>query len=416
MNPNRKPFSLDEYEQAGGYEAMRLALTSMEPAEIRTLVEKAGLRGRGGAGFSTGRKWGFVPMGPDAPKPKYLTINADEMEPATFKDRVLMEGDPHQLIEGIIITAFTIQAETAYIFIRQCYTEASRRLTKAINETYAKGYLGKNILETGFNLELHLHESAGRYICGEETALLNALEGKRPNPRSKPPFPPVVGLWGKPTITNNVETACNIPHIVKNGAEWYRSLSRVGDGGTKIYGASGKVNTPGAFELPLGTTLREIIEHHAGGMKPGTKLKAILPGGASTGLLTPDHLDVKMDFDSVQAAGSRMGTGTLVAIDEKTCIVGLVLNLVRFFARESCGWCTPCREGLPWVVKLLSAIEHGDGRPEDLEQLKHQIRFIAPGRTFCPLGPGAMDPLKSALHYFEEDFKRHIQEKKCPWT
>lgn len=415
MHQGKPPFSLDEYERAGGYQAMRRALTSMAPAEIRAMVDAAGLRGRGGAGFPTARKWSFVPMGENAPSPKYLVVNADEMEPATFKDRVLMEGDPHQLIEGMIISAFTIQAEIAYIFIRQCYTEATRRLTKAIGQAYASGYLGKNILGTGFNLDIHLHESAGRYICGEETALLNALEGKRPVPRSKPPFPPVVGLWGKPTVTNNAETVCNIPHIIKNGAAWYKSLSLVEDGGTKIYGASGMVNTPGAYELPLGTTIREIIEQHAGGLKTGTKLKAILPGGASTGLLTPDHLDVRMDFTGVQAAGSRLGTGTMVVIDERTCIVGLVLNLMRFFARESCGWCTPCREGLPWAVKLLAAIESGDGRPEDLEQLKTMPQLISVGRTFCPLAPGAMDPLQSALHYFEDDFKRHIQEKRCPW-
>jgi NADH-quinone oxidoreductase subunit F len=415
MNPERPPLSLEEYEKAGGYQAMRKALTSMEPEAVRATVEAAGLRGRGGAGFSTGRKWGFVPMGQDAPKPKYLTVNADEMEPATFKDRFLMEGDPHQVVEGTILSAYAIQAEMAYIFIRQCYPTAFKRVSMAIAEAYEKGYLGQNILGTGYNLELRIHESAGRYICGEETALLNALEGKRPNPRSKPPFPPLVGLWGKPTVTNNLETVCNVPHIVKNGAEWYMSLSLVEDGGTKIYGASGMVNRPGAFELPFGTPIREILDVHAGGMKNGKKLKAIIPGGASTGLLTPDHLDVRMDFTSVQAAGSRMGTGTMVFVDEGTCIVGLILNLMNFFARESCGWCTPCRDGLPWAVKLLAAIEAGQGTHEDLERLKTMPRHIAMGRTFCALGPGAMDPLQSALHYFEDDFKRHIQEKRCPW-
>jgi NADH-quinone oxidoreductase subunit F len=354
-------------------------------------------------------------MGPDAPHPKYLVVNADEMEPATFKDRVLLEGDPHQLIEGVIIASFAIQADIAYVFIRQCYTETTRRLTQAIAEAYAAGYLGKNILGTGYHLELHLHESAGRYICGEETALLNALEGKRPNPRSKPPFPPIVGLWGKPTVTNNAETICNVPHIIKNGPAWYKSLSLVADGGTKIFGVSGKVNAPGWWELPLGTPMREVIETHAGGMRPGTTLRAILPGGASTDLLTPEHLDTKLEFNAMAAAGSRLGTGTMVVIDDKTCIVGLVHNLIRFFAHESCGWCTPCREGLPWTEKILRAIEAGDGRPEDLDRLKRMTDLLGPGRTFCPLAPGAMEPLQSALTYFEDDFKRHIQEKRCPW-
>ncbi len=409
------PLSLAEYEKAGGYQAMRRALTAMEPGQVTALVNAANLRGRGGAGFPTARKWSFVPMGKDAPRPRYLTVNADEMEPAAFKDRVLLEGDPHQLIEGIIIAAFAIQAEIAYIFIRQCYTTAFRRLNTAIAEAYAKGYLGRNILGTDFHLALHLHESAGRYICGEETALLNALEGRRPVPRAKPPFPPVIGLWGKPTVTNNAETICNVPHIIQNGPDWYRALSLTPDGGTKIYGVSGKVVKPGAWELPLGVSMREVIEEHAGGLRPEVKLRAVLPGGASTALLPPDHLDIKMDFNSMQAAGSRLGTGTLVVIDDKTCIVGLVLNLLNFFARESCGWCTPCREGLPWIVKLLKAIENGDGRPEDLTRLKEQPRLMAPGHTFCPLAPGAMEPLQSALTYFEDDFKRHIQEKRCPW-
>jgi NADH-quinone oxidoreductase subunit F len=415
ITPGKDPLSFEEYEQNGGYLAARKALTSMTPKEIAAMVNAANLRGRGGAGFPTARKWSFVPMGKDAPRPKYLVVNADEMEPATFKDRVLMEGDPHQLIEGMIITAYAIEAEFAYIFLRGTYTLAARRLNKAIAEAYEKGHLGKNIFGSGVHLDLHLHESAGRYICGEETALLNALEGKRAVPRNKPPFPPVIGLWGKPTVTNNVETICNIPHIIQNGAPWFRSLSLVSDGGTKIYGVSGKVRHPGAWELPLGTTIREIIEEHAGGMKAGFQLRAILPGGASTDLLTADHLDVKMDFNAMQAAGSRLGTGTMVVIDDRTCIVGLVLNIMRFFAQESCGWCTPCREGLPWTAKLLAAIEEGQGLPEDIERLKLHTRLLSPGHTFCALAPGAMEPLQNALKYFEEDFHRHIKERRCPW-
>ena len=354
-------------------------------------------------------------MGDDAPKPKYLVINADEMEPATFKDRFLVEGDPHQLIEGIIIAAYAVQAGIAYIFLRRAYVTASQRLKTAIDEAYAKGYLGRNILGSGFNLELYLHISAGRYICGEETALLNALEGKRAIPRSKPPFPPMVGLWGKPTTFNNVETICNVPHIIRRGPVWFKSLSRVPDGGTKIYGASGKVRRPGAWELPMGVTTREILEEHAGGMQDGLTLRAFLPGGASTDMLTAEHLDVPMDFSSVQEAGSRLGTGTIVVIDDRTCIVGLLGNLMQFFAQESCGWCTPCREGLAWLAKILNAMEQGRGKPEDIDHLRLHTRLITMGRTFCALAPGAMEPLQSALMYFEDDFKRHIHEKRCPW-
>ncbi len=415
IHPGRPPLSLSAYEAAGGYQALRKVLGTMTPQQVTAAVLEANLRGRGGAGFPTGRKWSFVPMGPDAPRTKYLVINADEMEPATFKDRLLLEGDPHQLIEGIIIGAYAIQAPMAYIFLRTTYTEAFRRIAAAIAEARVNGYLGSNILGSGFSLELTLHASAGRYICGEETALLNALEGKRANPRAKPPFPPVIGLWGKPTVANNVETICNVPHILNHGAAWFRGLSRVTDGGTKIYGVSGKVKRPGAWELPLGVTIRELLEEQAGGLRDGLRLRAILPGGASTDLLTPDHLDVVMDFNGVAAAGSRLGTGTMVVVDDRTCIVGLTANLMRFFAQESCGWCTPCREGLPWLAKILTAIEQGRGEPEDIAVLKEHTRLLGPGRTFCALAPGAMEPLQSALKYFEEDFMRHIRERRCPW-
>lgn len=415
IQPGRPPLSLPEYEQTGGYQGLRKALGSMTPGEVQNTVLQANLRGRGGAGFPTGRKWSFVPMGDDAPRPKYLVVNADEMEPATFKDRLLMEGDPHQLIEGIIIAAYAVQADIAYLFLRRAYGTAAQRLETAIREAYAAGFLGRDILGSGFSLKLYLHESAGRYICGEETALLNALEGKRAVPRSKPPFPPVVGLWGKPTVANNVETLCNIAPIIHFGPAWYRDLSRVADGGTKIYGASGKVRRPGAWELPLGVTVREILEDHAGGLKEGLSLRAFMPGGASTDLLTAEHLDVQMDFNSMQKAGSRLGTGTMVVIDDRTCIVGLLSNLMQFFAQESCGWCTPCREGLPWTARILKAIEQGAGQPGDIERLRLHTRLMAPGHTFCALAPGAMEPLQSALAYFEDDFNRHIKEKRCPW-
>ncbi len=322
---------------------------------------------------------------------------------------------PHQLIEGMIIGSYAVQADVAYIFIRLAYLLATGRLKKAIAEAYENHYLGKNIFGSGYSLELHLHVSAGRYICGEETALLNALEGKRAIPRAKPPYATTAGLWGKPTVIDNTETFCNVPHIVNNGASWFRSLSRSQDGGTKVFGVSGRVKKPGFWELPMGTTIREILEEHAGGMKEGYKFRGVIPGGASTEFLLEEHLDVKMDFDSVEKAGSRMGTGTMVVLDDKTCPVGMVLNLEQFFARESCGWCTPCREGLPWIEKILQAIEDGLGRPEDIETLQEQTWLLGPGHTFCALAPGAMEPLGSALRYFREDFQRHINEKHCPW-
>jgi NADH-quinone oxidoreductase subunit F len=415
IRPDREPPSLKEYERAGGYQAVRKALQSLSPQEILDLVKNSNLRGRGGAGFPTGLKWSFVPMGDDAPRPKYLVANADEMEPGTFKDRLLMEGDPHQFIEGMIVSAFAIEAEVAYIFLRSEYKLAEKRLRKALAEAYEGGYLGGKILGSGYDLEMHLHVSAGRYMCGEETGLLNALEGKRATPRSKPPYPQVSGLWGKPTIVNNVETLCNIPHIVNRGAGWFKGLSHTDDGGTKIYGASGKVKRPGSWELPMGTTIREILEEHAGGMRDGLKFRGVIPGGASTDFLVEAHLDVKMDFESVQKAGSRLGTGTMIILDDQTCPVGLVHNLEQFFARESCGWCTPCREGLPWTARILQAIERGQGEPSDLEKLERHARFLGPGYTFCALAPGAMEPLQSALNYFRGDFERHIREKRCPW-
>jgi NADH-quinone oxidoreductase subunit F len=407
--------AIKEYNKAGGYQSVRKALKGMTPKDVQEAVKNSTLRGRGGAGFPTGMKWSFVPMSDDAPRPKYIVVNADEMEPGTFKDRLLMEGNPHQLVEAVIVGGYAVQADIAYIFIRREYARAARLLEKSISEAYQAGYLGKNILGSGYSLELYLHISEGRYICGEETALMNALEGKRAIPRAKPPFPQVCGLWGKPTVVNNCETFVNIPHIVNNGAEWYKGLSLSADGGTKLYGVSGRVKRPGAWELPMGATMREIFEEHAGGMRYDYKLRGIIPGGASTDFLLEEHLDVKMDFDSVQKLGSRLGTGTMIILDDKTCPVGMVLNLEQFFARESCGWCTPCREGLPYIVRLLEAIESGEGRFEDVAILEEHCRLLGPGNTFCALAPGAVEPLQSALKYFREDFERHIRQKRCPW-
>jgi len=407
--------SLKEYEALGGYQGLKNALKHT-PGEVMDIVKDSNLRGRGGAGFPTGMKWSFVPTGEDSPSPKYIVANGDEMEPGTFKDRLLLEGNPHQLIEGMIISAYAIQADVAYIFLRYAYHKAAKRIQVAMQEAYDAGYLGKNIAGSNFSVEMLLHTSVGRYICGEETALLNALEGKRANPRSKPPFPQVSGLFGKPTIVNNIETFCNIPPILHKGAEWYNGLSRSEkSGGTKLYGASGRVKNPAIWELPIGVTFGELIEEHAGGMKEGYEFRGALPGGASTDFLTKDHFDVKMDFEPVMEAGSRLGTGTIIVLDDKTCPVGMCLNLELFFAQESCGWCTPCREGLPWTAKILRALEEGKGKPEDIDHLTFQTEYNAPGNTFCALAPGAMEPLQSALKYFREDFDRHIHEHNCPY-
>jgi NADH-quinone oxidoreductase subunit F len=410
---DRQPPDLKAYESGGGYEGLRKALRSMTPAEIVEEVKASNLKGRGGAGFPTGVKWSFMPK--DAAGPKYLVANADEMEPGTFKDRFLLEGNPHQLLEGMMIAAYAMQVNVAYVFLRGEYKRAAQTISRAIAELYAAQYLGKDIVRSGYSLEIRLHLSAGRYMCGEETGLLNALEGKRANPRAKPPFPPVSGLWGKPTTVNNVETLCNVPHIISNGATWFKGLSRSKDGGTKLYGASGKVRRPGLWELPMGVTVREILEEHAGGMREGLRFRGLLPGGASTDFLTEEHLDVPMDFTEVQKAGSRMGTGTMIVLDDRTCPVGMLWNLEHFFAQESCGWCTPCWSGLGWVERILNAMEEGRGEPGDIEKLTFQTKFLAPGNTFCALAPGAAEPLQSGLKYFRDDFERHIREKRCPW-
>ena len=406
IRPDRAFATLADYESTGGYQGLRKAIT-LPPKAVQQWVKEAGLRGRGGAGFNAGLKWSLVPM-EDIKQMRYLVANADEMEPGTFKDRMLLEQDPHQLIEGMIIAAYAIQAPIAYIFLRGEYRLAAQRLGDALLEARSKGYLGDPVLNSGFKLDIVLHTGAGRYICGEETALLNALEGKRATPRAKPPFPLVSGLWGKPTVVNNVETLCNVPHILHYGIEWYQGLGRGVDKGTKLFGASGRVKQPGLWELPMGTSIREILEDHAGGMRDGYRLRGFLPGGASTDFLLPEHLDTLMDYEAVAKAGSRMSTGAIIVLDDQSCPVQMVLNLEQFFAQESCGWCTPCRDGLPWTVSLLKALIAGQGRREDLDTLAGLTRMLAPGNTFCALAPGAMEPLQSALKYFREDFERYI--------
>jgi len=412
--PDKLPPGLKEYRKAGGFSGVEKALKGMTPDDIINLVKTSGLTGRGGAGFPTGLKWSFVPKNAGDGY-TYLIANADEMEPGTYKDRYLLEGNPHQLIAGMIIASYAIRAPKAYIFIRWAYKKAETLIRKAIAEAYEAGYLGNNILGTGYNLDLYLHSSAGRYICGEETALINSLEGRRGIPRTKPPFPAVSGLFGRPTVVNNVETLCWIPHIVNKGAEWFMKLSLTGEGGTKLYGVSGRVRRPGLWELPMGTPLREIILDHAGGMQEGYSFRGIIPGGASTDFMTEDHLDTPMDFASVRKTGSRLGTGTMIILDDKTCPVAFIRNLIRFFADESCGWCTPCREGLPWVEKILASFESGEAKHSDMAILEFHTWYMGPGNTFCAHAPGAVEPLQSGLKYFREDFMKHINEKHCPW-
>ena len=409
------PVDLAAYESRDGYVGARRALSSMTSEEVIELVKDANLRGRGGAGFPTGVKWSFVPKGEPADGgPKYLVCNADEMEPGTFKDRYLLERNPHLLIEGMIIGAYAIGAKQGYVFLRGEYHLPYRRLQAAIDEACAKGYLGDNLFGSGFSFNLRIHRSAGRYICGEETALLNALEGKRGQPRTKPPFPPASGAWGRPTIVNNVETLCNVPAIARNGADWYQDLGIGEDAGTKLYGVSGRVNNPGLWELPIGTSIRTIIEEHAGGMRDGFQLRGLLPGGASTDFLVERHFDLAMDYGTIQKAGSRMGTGTMILMDDTICPVDMCRNLEHFFAQESCGFCTPCREGLPWVEQLLTDIKEGRGREGDLELLERNAAFIGGvTNTFCLHAPGAIEPLSSALKYFREDFEEHVRTGKC---
>ena len=413
---NRRPgetVALAEYEKSGGYQGLRDAL-KMAPSQVCDLIKASGLRGRGGAGFPTGIKWSFFPA--DAPGTKYLVCNGDEMEPGTYKDRQLLLADPHQLVEGMVIAAYAMQIPVGYIFLRYAYEDCSQRVERAIDEATAAGYLGENILGSGFNAELHVHRSAGRYILGEETALLNGLEGRRPNPRSKPPFPAQRGLFGRPTNVNNVETLANVPHILANGAMWFHDLALNPDSaGTKLFGLSGHLNRPECFELPLGITLREVVEEVGGGVRGGKAFKACLPGGASTPYLTAEHLDLMMDFNPLEEVQSRLGTAGVTVFDTDTCMVAVTRNLNQFFARESCGWCTPCRDGLATISWLLDRIEFGQGTMDDLAMLKDQVKNIR-GRSFCALAEGAMGPVEALLRLFEHEIVDHIKQGKCPFA
>jgi len=401
--------TIDVYLEHGGYQALRKALFEYTPDELIEMVKKSGLRGRGGAGFPAGLKWGFMPKGD---MQKYLCVNTDEGEPGTFKDRLLVEKDPHQIIEGAIIASYAVGANRAYVYIRGEFFLGVKRWIKAIDAAYAKGFLGKNILGSDFSLDLSVHRGAGAYICGEETAMLESLEGKRGEPRLKPPYPAQVGLFGQPTLVHNVETLANIPHIVLRGAEWYASIGTPKSTGPKIFCVSGHVKRKGNYELPLGTPLKEIIYEHAGGVLMDREIKAIIPGGASTPPLTRDQLDVTMDFESLQAAGSALGTGGIIVLDETTCMVDVARRLMRFFVHESCGRCTPCRVGTRNMLAILERMEHGLGREGDIEQLLSLCDGIA-GHTFCPMGDAAVAPIRGGIAHFREEYEYHIKHKRC---
>src|SRR6202521_4825086 len=399
---------LDIYLQHDGYKALEKALKEMTPEGVIEEVKKSNLRGRGGAGFPTGMKWSFEPK--DSPKPKYVICNADESEPGTCKDRPLMEMDPHQLIEGMVIAGRAIHSHQGFIYIRGEYRYVLDILDAAIAEAYARGYLGKNIRGSGFDFDLLAHTGAGAYECGEESALMESLEGKRGYPRIKPPFPAVVGLYGCPTIINNVETLSTVPAIIRGGGEWYANLGTPRNGGTRLYSISGHINRPGIYELPLGFPLRRLIEEVAGGVRGGKKLKAVIPGGSSCPLLTADEIDVAMDYDSVAKIGSMLGSGGTVIFDEDTCMVDLARRIMHFYAHESCGWCIPCREGTAWLAKVLDRFHEGGGRAEDIPLIDELSKNML-GRTFCPLGDAAAMPTISIVKKWRNEFEDHLQGK-----
>jgi NADH-quinone oxidoreductase subunit F len=394
----------------GGYRAVRKALTEFKPEDVIAMVRASKLRGRGGAGFPAGLKWGFMPKGDVT---KYVCVNTDEGEPGTFKDRLLVERDPHQVLEGIIIASYAVGAHRAFIYIRGEFFLGVKRWIKAIDDAYAHGFLGKNILGSGFDLDLSVHRGAGAYICGEETAMINSLEGKRGEPRFKPPYPAQSGFWGKPTLVHNVETLANIPHIILNGPDWYASIGTEQSTGPKLFCVSGHVKNRGNYELPLGTPLREIIFEHAGGMRNGKALKAVIPGGASTPMLTAEHLDVTMDFESLTRVGSMLGTGAITVLDQSVSIVDVTRRLTRFFVHESCGRCTPCRAGNKRMLEILQRIVDGDGEQGDVELLLSLCDGIATN-TFCPMGDAAVNPVRSSIKHFRDEYDYYITHKKSP--
>ena len=400
---------ISTYLDHGGYQAVRKALV-MKPEDIIEQVKQSGLRGRGGAGFPTGIKWGFMPQ--DSELPKIVAVNTDEGEPGTFKDREIVEQDPHQVIEGVLIAAYAVGANRAYVYIRGEFFLGVKRWIKAIADAYEHGFLGEDILGSGFCLDMSVHRGAGAYICGEETAMLESLEGKRGLPRQKPPYPTSVGLFGLPTLVRNIETLACVPHIIDRGPEWFASIGTAESKGPKIYSVSGHVNRPGNYELPLGISLKEIIYKHAGGIPGGKSLKAVIPGGASTPMLPGDRVDDPMAFETLEEAGSALGTGAIIVMDETTCMVEASRRMSKFFAHESCGRCPPCRIGSQRIFEILNRIEMGLGRPGDIELLLELVNGID-GHTFCPMGSGLVNPVRSAIQHFRAEFEYHITNKNC---
>jgi NADH-quinone oxidoreductase subunit F len=403
--------TLPIYEQHGGYQALRTAL-GMEPAAVLDEVKASGLRGRGGAGFPTGMKWSFLAKG--SPKPTYVVCNSDESEPGTFKDRMLMEKLPHRLVEGVLIAAYATGAKQAFIYIRGELSLAARQVARAIDEAYAAGYVGENVMGSGRAIDVMVHRGAGAYICGEETALLESLEGKRGYPRLKPPFPAVAGLYGGPTVINNCETLSTVPAIITNGAAWYAAIGTEKSKGTRIFCLSGMVNRPGNYELPIGTTFRQVVDDFGGGTIGGKQVKAFIPGGSSTPMLTADKLDISADYEAVAAAGSMFGAAGVIVLDEDTCIVGAVLRMTEFYRDESCGKCTPCREGTFWLVQLLERLEAGHGRADDIDLLRDICDNIA-GKSFCPLGDAATSSIVSSIKLFRDEYIAHVTQGRCPF-
>jgi NADH-quinone oxidoreductase subunit F len=403
--------SLDVYRQHGGYEALAKALREHQPDDIVEIVKQSGLRGRGGAGFPAGMKWSFLAKND---KPRYLCCNSDESEPGTFKDRMLMEKIPHRLVEGVLITSYACRVKTAFIYIRGELALAARQVEKAVKEAYDAGLIGQNIMGSDFSCDIIVHRGAGAYICGEESALMESLEGRRGYPRLKPPFPAVIGLYGGPTVINNCETLVTVPAIVLNGGEWYASYGTEKSKGTRVYGLSGHVKKPGNYELPLGIPLRELIydEKYGGGVLGDRQVKAVIPGGSSTFLLSAEQLDTPMDYESVAAAGSMLGSGGVIVMHDDTCIVGAVLRANEFYRDESCGKCTPCREGTYWLVEILERLEHGHGKQKDIDLLLDICDNIS-GKSFCPLGDAATSLIRSSIRLFRDEYEYHVTHGHC---
>ena len=402
---------IDVYLKLDGYKAVQKAVT-MTPDAIINEVKASNLRGRGGAGFPTGMKWSFVPK--QAPKPKYVLCNGDESEPGTCKDRLIFEHDPHSVIEGVVIAGLSIESKVGYIYIRGEYRYLSNIMQKALKDAYARGFLGKNIFGSGKDFDVYWHGGAGAYEVGEESALMESLEGKRGVPRIRPPFPAVVGLYGGPTIINNAETLANVPHIILDGGEWYAGLGTPKNGGTRLFCLSGQLEKPGVYELPMGYNLKKMIYDVGGGIWKGHKLKGVIPGGSSTPVLTADEIDIPMDFDSVMKAGSMLGSGGVVVIDDHTCIVKMAMRIMKFYQHESCGWCIPCREGTDWLKKTLVRFHNGGGVKKDIDNIQYLAENMM-GRTFCPLGDAAAMPTIAFVKKFRKEFEDHLEGRPCPF-